>query len=158
MATLGEPSSRGIRYNPLLSREQIRTLGAPVMKILGRWLFVPLLLASSTTLYADENSDKLDAILNEITRLHERVKQLEIRVGRLTAETRVLQQQQRATRGANPVQFAPTLEQLQKLKRVHDAESTIRLQQESPGELLKNIHERERALRNRPFPADLIPY
>jgi hypothetical protein len=128
------------------------------MKILGRWLIVPVLLASSTTLYADENSDKLDAILKEITRLNERVEQLEIQVGRLTAETLALQRQQRATRGINPVPLAPKIEQLQKLKRRHDAESTIRLQQEAPGELLKNIHERERALRNRPFPADVIPH
>ena len=132
--------------------------GVAAMKILCRWLILPLLLASSTTAYADENSDKLDAILKEITRLNERVRQLEIRVGRLTAETRAMQRQQRATQSATPEKSAPTIERIQRLRRVHDANSTIRLQQESPGELLKNIHERERQLRKRPFPADVIPF
>lgn len=129
------------------------------MKILCRWLIVPLLLASSTTLYADENSDKLDAILKEITRLNERVSQLEARVGRLTAELRATQRDEPGKkRVTRPVQSETTIKHLPQLKRAHDAESTIRLQQESPGELLKNIHERERALRNRPFPADMIPH
>jgi hypothetical protein len=69
-----------------------------------------------------------------------------------------MQRQQRATQAATPEKSAPTIEQMQRLKRAPDANSTIRLQQESPGELLKNIHERERQLRKRPFPADVIPF
>ena len=134
------------------------------MKILRGWLIVPLLFASSASLYAEESTDKkLDAILKEIKQLNERVRQLEIRVGRLTAEMHAQTRNQTQTRNqganerVNPLRPADSI-QLRRLKTNHNVESTIWLQQESPGSLLKDIHERERELRKRPFPADVIPY
>lgn len=127
------------------------------MKILCRWLIVPWMLACSATLYADQDTNqKLDAILKEITQLNERVRRLEIKVGRLTAELRAAEAKQR-TGAAAPVTDGIS-NPLRPIKKSFDVESTIRLQQEAPSELLKNVHERERELRKRPFPADQVPH
>lgn len=128
------------------------------MKIVSRSLVVICVLMGSVSLRADESDDKLDAILKEITRLNERIRQLEIEVGRLRAESRA---SKRTERPNLPTQNAPkkrTLDQIRRLKTINDAESTIRLQQESPSELLKNVHQREQELRKRQFPADVVPF
>ena len=130
------------------------------MRLRFGWLMAGLLVFNSAALVADDNSAKLDAILNEITRLNERVSQLEKQVGRLTAELRAAQRIQTfETRISKPAKRPEAaIEQMQRLRRIYDAKSTIQLQQRSPGELLKNIYERELELRKRPFPADMIPY
>ena len=129
------------------------------MKLQFGWVMAGLLVFNSAALVADDNSDKLDAILNEIKRLNERVSQLEKQVGRLTAELRAAQRLQPTETGIPKPAKKPeaAIEPMQILRRIHDAKSTIQLQQQAPGELLKNIYERELELRKRPFPPEVIP-
>lgn len=115
-----------------------------------------LFLFNSPTLFADD-ADKLDAILRELKTLNARVTALEEEVGRLRATTRLLSRAPGAASGEEsgirsqrariPVRRLPS----------PSAEEVIRMQNESPGELQKGIHERERLLRKRPFPADVVP-
>jgi septal ring factor EnvC (AmiA/AmiB activator) len=127
------------------------------MKLRYGLLVALLCVSNSPAVAADDDGDSLNTILKEIKRLSERVTQLEIRVGRLTAELHAAQQQQQKIRIDSPAKSPSLNHKMQKLRRSHDANETIRLQQVSPGKLLKNIHERERQLRERPFPADVFP-
>lgn len=108
------------------------------------------LLVTSCLVHADEKDDTLDAILKEIRSLSERVGRLEAQVRTLSTQHAV-QSPQRYYRLPALSPSAPSIEN----KRAGTTpEEVIRMQGESPGLLLKGLHQRERLLRNRPFPPD----
>ena len=101
--------------------------------LLAGLLIAPILGA------AEPNEDKLEAILKELRILNERVAQLEKRmetVESVVNELDVLKLDSKTIRQRPFLKAVP-----------RGPKEIIRLQNEEPGELLKNIHERERELR-----------
>jgi hypothetical protein len=122
------------------------------MKLRYGLLMASILVINSSSLFADEQNEKLDAILKEIKLLNQRVSELEQKVRTLTAATQV----QPARANVQVPQSIPTSE-VMRLKRYPDVEGIIRIQGESPGSLIKGLHERERQLRHRHFLPEVFP-
>ena len=115
-------------------------------------LCLAFLCASISPAFADDDGDKLDVILKEIRLLSQRVSRLEEQLQSLVT--------------AKPVQTEPANDPLPEsnrkraiiqMQRLTDVEEVIRLQGESPGSLIKGLHERERVLRQRQFPPEVFP-
>ena len=104
---------------------------------------------------ADEVGDKLDAILKEIKSLNARVEKLELQVRELKKSSGAKDQRESSDRGATGTR-TPTTGPSPRSFNMTPAD-VIRMQQESPELLLKGVHERERLLRQRPFPPDIRP-
>ncbi len=100
--------------------------------------------------FADESSDKLDLILKEIRQLKQRIGRLEATVAQMSREQSISEPAEEPA----PARLPARIPQYP----VHPTPAeVIRLQTTTPGVLLKDIHERERVLRKRFFPADEVP-
>ena len=126
------------------------------VSVLTAFVLAGLQMASPQSVSADESSDKLDLILKEL-------RSLSIRVGRLEAEVKTMQRSQRDAslntgRSRNrSIRFEPLPKQRNVISPMLppiQPREVMDLQQKSPNELMRNIHERERQLRSRVFPAD----
>ncbi len=108
--------------------------------------------AFASSAVADDHTEKLDLILKELKQLNQRVSRLEQQMRKL-AEAPPAQANRRerslddAFRRVITPPARPALDTPAEI---------IRLQTESPGLLMKGIHERERRLRQRHFPAELF--
>ena len=122
------------------------------MKSLFGWFMAVLFLVQSPAVFADEKDDKLEAILREIKSLNQRVSDLEQKVRNLTSTKPAAKVQ--ANVSALPMIPASELER--NLHRYPDVKGVIRMQGESPGSLINGLHERERILRRRQFPAEVF--
>lgn len=114
-----------------------------------RYLVLVGMCVFSVNVFADPPEDKLDLILKELRTLSQRVDVLEARLRAMD------KQLERVSHEVEPVRRAPVDQLRHPLPHGMRPQDVLRMQIEEPGSLLKNIHERERVLRNRIFPADI---
>ena len=102
------------------------------------------------------DSDDLHQMLDDFQQLQKEhaalvkaVEQLKLSVARLRAELRA----NGRTTNASPVQTPKRV--VPRKPATRSVNDVFRSQRESPGDLLKDIHSRERELRRRPFPAEM---
>lgn len=129
-----------------------------------RILIILLASCSFTSLAVADDSEKLDAILKELRDLKSRVQVLEQKLDAIGVAKRPTTQKSASVRIIDIDDSRgiaePYLNRVQpsRLAPSKEVEEVMRMQFESPGQLLKGIHDRERRLRHRFFSPDSIPH